>query len=85
MAARAFLSGRELDNTETLPYIYEHLMLKHTGMNLTEIRNMRYDEFQIHLRLCMISEGLDREFQAGLAGASTKKKAGASKPLMRSK
>lgn len=43
-------------------------------MSLKEIRNLRYDEFQIHLRLCMVSEGLDKEFQATVATGQAAKK-----------
>lgn len=64
------------------PYIYEHVIAAAYGWTLEEIRQMDTKDFYVHLKICMIREGIDKEFQALLAGAKPggeKKSAGADK------
>ncbi len=53
-----------------LQYVYEHLIAKYYGWTIKEIRNLDYYDFQVHLRLCLVSDGIDREFKVMLAGGT---------------
>ena len=55
-------------------YIYEHLLSKYCHWSLSEIRGMDYYDFLVHLRLCMVSDTQDKEFEMAVQGKSTKKK-----------
>lgn len=57
---------------EYLPYVYEHIILRnYGGMSLESVRSMDYGEFLIHLRLCLLAESANKEFQANVAGIPT--------------
>lgn len=49
-------------------YIYEHILAKHYGWSLDQIRAMDLQDFYVHLRMCLVREGVDRDFQARIAG-----------------
>jgi len=51
-------------------WVYEHVLASHYSWSLNDIRQMDSQDFFIHLRICLIREEVDREFQARLAGAS---------------
>ncbi len=51
-------------------YLYEHILASHYHWSLDDIRNLDLQDFYIHLRICLIREDTDREFQAKLAGAT---------------
>ena len=48
-------------------YVYEHILARHYGWSLNEIRAMDLQDFYIHLRICSVREDVEREFQAKLA------------------
>ena len=49
-------------------HLYEHLLARHYGWSLQEIRSMSNYDFQVHLRICLTREKIDNEFQVALAG-----------------
>ncbi len=51
-----------------LPFIYEHLIIKHYKWTLNYTRSIDNYDFQIHLRLCLVSEAMDREVRMAIAG-----------------
>jgi len=55
-----------------LPYIYESVIAEHYGWSLYDIRNMDLMDFYAHLRICLIKESVDQEFEAMLVGAGPK-------------
>lgn len=56
-----------------MQYIYEHIIAKAYNWSLEEIRSLDYYDFQVHLRMCIVSESVDNEFKMSLAGHSTSK------------
>jgi len=54
-----------------LEYIYEHLIAKYYGWTIKEIRSLDLYDFQVHLRLCLVSEGIERDFRVMLAGGGS--------------
>lgn len=50
-------------------YVLEHIIAKTYGWSLEAIRDMPLSDFWPHLRICMVSEEADKEYQARLAGA----------------
>ncbi len=51
-------------------YIYEHVLARHHGWDLDDIRRMDLQDFYAHLRICLVRESTEREFQAKVAGAA---------------
>lgn len=51
-------------------WIYEHVLARHYSWSLQDIRQMDLQDFFIHLRICLVREEVEREFQAKLAGAT---------------
>jgi hypothetical protein len=51
-------------------WVYEHVLASHYSWRLEDIRQMDTQDFFIHLRICLIREEVEREFQARLAGAT---------------
>lgn len=63
-----FFKGQHIEGV--IPsYLLEHMLAKHYGWSLSEIRSMSYYDFMVHLRICMVRENIDFEHQALLAGA----------------
>lgn len=52
--------------------IYEHLLAWHYGWSLEDIRNMSNYDFQVHVRICIMRESVEKDFKALLAGAKSK-------------
>ena len=61
-------------------YVYEHVICKHYGWSLEDVRNLDLQDFYIHLRICMARESADKDFQAMLAGATEGDNAPTSEP-----
>ena len=51
-------------------WVYEHILARHYGWSLNAIRDMDLQDFFVHLRICLVREEVEREFQAKLAGAT---------------
>jgi len=51
-------------------WVYEHVLASHYSWSLEAIRQMDLQDFFIHLRICLVREEVEREFQAKLAGAT---------------
>ncbi len=64
-----FFKGRQIDGAVP-QYLYEHVIARHYSWGLKEIRGMDNYDFQSHLRICLIRESLDAEWQAKLSGAT---------------
>ncbi len=52
-----------------MPYIYESVIASNYGWDLDKIRALDLIDFHVHLRICLVKENVDREFQASLVGA----------------
>jgi hypothetical protein len=50
-------------------YIYEHVLASHYKWTLDYIRDLDIQDFYAHLRMCLVKDGCDKEFQAKIAGA----------------
>jgi hypothetical protein len=57
-------------------YLYEHLLAHHYGWPLAEIRSMSNQDFQVHLRICLIRERIESEFKVILAGGKPSRSSG---------
>ena len=55
-------------------YIYEHVLAKQYGWSLTEIRDIDYYDFLVHLRLCLVADTQDKEFELLAHGKGQKEK-----------
>ena len=65
----AFFKGQHISGV--IPqHLYEHLLARHYGWSLSDIRSMSNYDFQVHLRICMARESSDMENKSILAGAS---------------
>jgi hypothetical protein len=51
-------------------WVYEHVLARHYSWKLEDIRQMDLQDFFVHLRICLVREEVEREFQAKLAGAT---------------
>ena len=71
--AKRFYEGKNHLGGLFPQYIYEHLIAKYYGWSLKEIRDMDYYDFLVHLRLCVMADGQDKEFELTTHGKSTKK------------
>lgn len=69
-AARKFFNGEQLSSNELPMYLYEHIIASHYHWSLEAIRQMDLQDFYVHLRICLVREDIEREFQAKLAGAT---------------
>ena len=75
--SNAFFKGQHVQ--EAIPqYLYEHLLARHYGWSLSEIRAMSNYDFQAHLRICMVRESNDNEFKVLLAGGRSGRGRGSS-------
>lgn len=61
-------------------WVYEHVLASHYSWSLADIRQMDLQDFFIHLRMCLVREEVEREFQAKLAGATFGDASEAGKP-----
>lgn len=50
-------------------YIYEHILASSYHWTLDYIRSLDLQDFYPHLKMCMVRDALEKEFQARLAGA----------------
>lgn len=67
-SARRFYEGKKPVIGLVSQYIYEHLLAKYYGWSLKDIRAMDYYDFMVHLRLCMLSDIKDKEFELSSRG-----------------
>lgn len=67
-AARRFYEGKKPLKGVLPQYIYEHLLAKYYGWSLKEIRAMDYYDFLVHIHLCIIADGKDKEFELSAHG-----------------
>jgi hypothetical protein len=67
-AARRFYEGKKPLRGVLPQYIYEHLLAKHYGWSLSEIRSLDYYDFLAHLHLCIVADGKDKEFELSAHG-----------------
>ncbi len=74
--AHKFFTSKELEDSDAdvLPYIYEHVILKCYNWTLEYLRSIDHADFMAHLRLCMVSEVADKEFQIQSRGLGAAKK-----------
>ena len=73
--ATAYFKGQKLppNSDDYLPYLYENIIMEHYGgMNIENVRNMNESDFEIHLRICLAKEDVEREFQMNVHGAGSK-------------
>jgi hypothetical protein len=56
-------------------YIYEHVIARTYGWTIDAIRAMDYQDFQIHLQLCLVHDTIDKEFVLKSSGMRKSKKA----------
>ena len=82
-AARRFYEGKKPLIGELPQYIYEHIIAKHYGWTLTEMRSIDYCDFQAHLRLCLVADNKDKEFELQAHGIDTKKKVPSAESIMK--
>lgn len=84
--AYRFLKGDTQERTDELPelnYIYEHIIAKTYNWDLEKIRALDYYDFQVHLRLCLVSDRVDNEIKLMLAGGSTEPKKATAEEILR--
>lgn len=70
---RRFYDGKKPLSGVLPQYIYEHVLAKQYGWSLAEIRDMDYCDFLVHLRLCLVADGKDKEFELTAHGFGKKK------------
>ena len=77
--SRSFFEGKHIEGV--IPqHIYEHMLARHYGWSLESIRLMSYYDFQVHIRICMMRDASERDFQLALAGAKPKGAGGSKMP-----
>jgi len=62
-------------------WVYEHVLASHYSWSLDDIRQMDLQDFFVHLRICLVREEIEREFQAKLAGATFGSSEDSGKPV----
>lgn len=67
------------DYESVVPYIYEHIICRNYQVLPNLVRELDYFDFNIHLRLCIIKEQLEKEFMANLSGVKTGSSGGGKK------
>lgn len=61
------------DYESIIPFIYEHIIARTYKIHPYQVREMSQYDFNVHLRLCIQYEYLEKEFKANLAGAKSGK------------
>ena len=69
--SKEFFEGKKL-REQIPPCVYESVIASHYNWDLNTIRAMDYTDMQSHLRMCIVREELERDFQLALAGAKPK-------------
>lgn len=69
------MKGENQETFDELPqYLYEHLLAKHYGWSLSDIRNLDMYDFWVHVRLCLVADAVEKEFHVRSMGGGSKKK-----------
>lgn len=68
------MEGKTPKNYVTPNYIFEHFLAKTYGWTLEYIRSLDMQDFIVHLRLCLASENMEREWDLRLEGIDPHKK-----------
>lgn len=68
MTTRKFFQGEKLESFELSPYVYESILAEHYSWSLEEIRDLNLFDFYVHVRICLIKDGVDADFKVKLAG-----------------
>lgn len=66
------------DYDNALAYIYEHIIARNLKIDIGIIRDWNLYDFHAHLRLCVIYEHINREFESNIAGVKLGKSSGKS-------
>lgn len=59
---------------EYLTLVYEHVLAYAYGWTPDIISNLDYGLAMAHVQMCLVRSGIDREYEAQLAGAKMQKK-----------
>ena len=86
-AVRNFYQGKNPDSGDLPQYLYEHILAKYYGWSLEEIRRTDHTDILAHVRMCLESDYVDKEFELNIHGGSTKstKKAPTAKEFLEKK